>query len=119
MKKRKRKRIKDEKMQPSRPSISNTLSDDGTIAVSELDVFPSSASPRPRYTRNISELSSDSETQARAKHGDSFGMPIYEVEDKSDATRLELNARMMAATQWPEMPTSPRELEAPHRQRTL
>jgi hypothetical protein len=81
-------------------------------SIAELSVSTSSTSPRTRHSRNISELSSDSQHLVLGECEDSLGMPISEVDDKSDATQFELNARRLRGMPTPEMPASTWEVEA-------
>jgi hypothetical protein len=89
-----------------RRSMVGSAWSDNTLGRSEIDSQTSpNLSHRPSHSRQVSELSSDSEHERR---GTSLGI-LHEMPDKSDAAQLEeIEARVKAVNQ---TPRSPQEME--------
>lgn len=90
-------------------STVGTVGTEATAISHEMAAFPE----RPAHSRNISELSSDSEVAAKRTRG-LTPSAIYELEDMSDATQLAQNERRanelpspQTTVRTPVSPTSP------------
>jgi len=80
----------------------------GITANDSMELEATISGAGPHHRRELSELSSDAEHE-RGRRMNALGSTVIEMEDKSDATQLQLNALRMS--EMPQPPPTPQEME--------